>query len=80
MKKCAICRTAETKEWIHGEKRKMYLCDRCKQIASVLIATGSMIQACKIMGMSNGMIADSTIGTLLERKLVDEEDVEEVSE
>ena len=78
--RCAICRTAETKKCIHGEKRKMYLCDRCKQITAVLVGTGIMHKACKAMGMSDGMIADSTIGTLLERKLVDEEDVMEVSE
>ena len=76
--RCAICRTAETRMYIHGEKRKMYLCDRCRHIAAVLIGTGSMLSACRVMGMSEEMIADSTIGTLLERKLVDEEDVKEV--
>lgn len=78
--RCAICRTADTKKSVHGEKRKMYLCDRCRHLTALLIGTGSMLTACKVMGMSNEKIADSLIGTLLEKKLVDEEDVKEVSE
>lgn len=78
--KCAICRTAETKKYLHGEKRKIYLCDRCRHIAAMFLGTGNMLIACKVMGMSDGMIADSIIGSMLDRKFVDEEDVEEVSE
>lgn len=78
--RCAICRT-ETKKLFGGEKRKMYLCDRCRHITAAFVGMGRMYRFSKtFFGMDDAMLVDCTIGTLLDRKLVDEEDVMEVSE
>ena len=79
--RCAICRTANADCRFLGDKLAMPVCKRCVRIGSTFIATGYIGFITTSPGELRGSdLIDSLLRHLRKKGLVDEEDVEEVSE